>query len=312
MASWAGQAISVRPRRRAGRLDRGQRADLAPLGGSARCRPRAPGGHHPQRVRPRQRGRAGAGSRRGRGPRPRDRAGRRYRGSGGAARRGRADRRAAAHAAGRWSPAAPVLAQAVSARQVCRGPRRSSRSMTSSAGSPHPTAISARPSDSEPSRRTVSWWRTRPRAWPPGSRRGHGPRAAHQPPGGGAGPCAADGREPERRPPARRGSAAPRAPATEALDAVETQAALGGPARELVARRKLQLAQHGGHVGLHRLGRDVEPQGDLLVHVAAGDVLEHLAFARCQVVELRFRLWRRAREGVEHKPGEERRRRRRR
>ena len=59
-----------------------------------------------------------------------------------------------------------------------------------------------------------------------------------------------------------------------------TEAAVGGPARQLVAARQLELAQHRRHVRLDRLRRDVEPQCDLLVHVAARDVLEHLALAR--------------------------------
>ena len=43
------------------------------------------------------------------------------------------------------------------------------------------------------------------------------------------------------------------------------QAPLGGPARELVAARELQLAQHRRHVRLDRPRRQVQPRGDLLV-----------------------------------------------
>ena len=64
------------------------------------------------------------------------------------------------------------------------------------------------------------------------------------------------------------------------------QAAVGGPAGELVAARELQLAQHRRHVGLDRLHRDPELAGDLLVRVAAGDEPQHLAFARRELVEL--------------------------
>ena len=43
-------------------------------------------------------------------------------------------------------------------------------------------------------------------------------------------------------------------------------------------------------MGLHRLRRDLEAQRDLLIHVAARDVLEHLALACSERVQLRLRL----------------------
>jgi hypothetical protein len=52
--------------------------------------------------------------------------------------------------------------------------------------------------------------------------------------------------------------------------------------RELMAVRQVQLAQDGGRVALDRAHRHAEHRGDLVVQVAAGDVLEDLAFARCQ------------------------------
>src|SRR6186997_1640552 len=45
------------------------------------------------------------------------------------------------------------------------------------------------------------------------------------------------------------------------------------PPRELVPRRQLELAQDVRHVALHRLHREVQARGDLLVHVAARDQL---------------------------------------
>ena len=58
------------------------------------------------------------------------------------------------------------------------------------------------------------------------------------------------------------------------------QPSLHRPAAELVAVGELELAQHGGDVGLDRLDRDPEPLRDLLVEVAAGDVAQDLALAR--------------------------------
>src|SRR5438128_997028 len=65
------------------------------------------------------------------------------------------------------------------------------------------------------------------------------------------------------------------------------QAAVGGPAGQLVPVGQLQLAEHGGHVRLHRLHRDVQLPGDLLVRVAPGDVAEDLPLPDRQLVELR-------------------------
>src|SRR5580692_177307 len=62
------------------------------------------------------------------------------------------------------------------------------------------------------------------------------------------------------------------------------------PAAQLVAARELKLAQHCGDVRLDGLRRNTELGGDLLVHVATRDVLQHLALARCQQVELRVHL----------------------
>src|SRR4051794_650961 len=82
------------------------------------------------------------------------------------------------------------------------------------------------------------------------------------------------------------------------------EAALHGPAAELVAVGELQLSQHCGDVRLHRLGRDMEPGPDLLVEVGAGGVLEDPAPARGELVELgvdgRGSGAAPAREGVEH------------
>src|SRR5438270_9037701 len=64
------------------------------------------------------------------------------------------------------------------------------------------------------------------------------------------------------------------------------QPALGGPAGELVAAGELELAQHRRHVGLHRLGRDRQLAGDLLVGVAAGDEAQDLALSGGELVEL--------------------------
>jgi DHA1 family chloramphenicol resistance protein-like MFS transporter len=64
------------------------------------------------------------------------------------------------------------------------------------------------------------------------------------------------------------------------------QAAVGGPAGELVPAGELQLAQDGGHVRLDRLHRDEELPRDLLVGVAARDEAHHLALAGGEPVEL--------------------------
>src|SRR6266851_4880246 len=64
------------------------------------------------------------------------------------------------------------------------------------------------------------------------------------------------------------------------------QTPLHGPAAELVAARELELAEHRAHVRLDRLDRDAEALRDLLVHVAAGYVPEHLALARGELVQL--------------------------
>src|SRR6266581_1075540 len=83
------------------------------------------------------------------------------------------------------------------------------------------------------------------------------------------------------------------------------QAAVGGPAGQLVAARELQLAEHRGHVGLYRLHREVQPAGDLLVGVAPGDVPEDLLLPRGELVQLGVDgAAEPAPEGVEHEAGE--------
>src|SRR5204863_8422141 len=62
--------------------------------------------------------------------------------------------------------------------------------------------------------------------------------------------------------------------------------AVDGPAGELVAAGELELPEDGGDVGLHRLDRDLQAAGDLLVGVAPGDVAEDLALAGGELVEL--------------------------
>src|SRR5215210_664183 len=64
------------------------------------------------------------------------------------------------------------------------------------------------------------------------------------------------------------------------------ETALHGPPAELVAVGELQFPQHRRHVRLDRLGRDMESRPDLLVEVAASDVLEDLALAGGELVEL--------------------------
>ena len=61
-------------------------------------------------------------------------------------------------------------------------------------------------------------------------------------------------------------------------------------------------------MALDRLGREVEPGGDLLGHVAAGDQLQHFALARRQLVELGIASYALARaKRVECEAGETRR-----
>src|SRR5580692_7896779 len=87
------------------------------------------------------------------------------------------------------------------------------------------------------------------------------------------------------------------------------QSPMDRPAGQLVAAGELKLAQHGGDVRLDGLCRDAELSGDLLVHVAARDVLEHLALARRQQVEFRVYLCGRNLTGerVEHEARQARR-----
>src|ERR687891_2728810 len=54
------------------------------------------------------------------------------------------------------------------------------------------------------------------------------------------------------------------------------QAAVAGPAGQLVTAGELELAQHRGDVGLDRLHRQVQAPRDLLVGEAAGDVAQDL------------------------------------
>ena len=66
------------------------------------------------------------------------------------------------------------------------------------------------------------------------------------------------------------------------------QAPLGRPARELMAGGQLQLAQHRGDVGFHRLDRDEQLPGDLLVGVTTGDQPQHLTLAPGELVQFRI------------------------
>src|SRR5438105_2134674 len=92
------------------------------------------------------------------------------------------------------------------------------------------------------------------------------------------------------------------------LEAASGQPVLGRPARQLVARRELELPEDVRDVALDRLHRQAEPPRDLLVEVAARDQLEHLTLARRQLVELRVAADALARaEGVEDEAGEARR-----
>src|SRR6266852_1993367 len=65
---------------------------------------------------------------------------------------------------------------------------------------------------------------------------------------------------------------------------------LDRPAAELVAVGKLELAEHGADMCLDGLGHDAELERDLLVEVAAGDELQHLALARRELVQRRIDL----------------------
>src|SRR4029077_3647195 len=86
------------------------------------------------------------------------------------------------------------------------------------------------------------------------------------------------------------------------------QAAVGGPAGQLVSVRELELAEHGRDVRLDGLDRDVQLRGDLLVGIAARDVAQRLALARREQVELGVdRLVGFARERVKDEPCEARR-----
>src|SRR5436305_12781752 len=83
------------------------------------------------------------------------------------------------------------------------------------------------------------------------------------------------------------------------------QPVVGRPARELVARRELELAQDARDVALDGFRRQAQPSRDLLVQVAAGDQLKHLALARGQLVELGVAADALAgAERVEHEAGE--------
>ena len=83
--------------------------------------------------------------------------------------------------------------------------------------------------------------------------------------------------------------------AGDRFTAASQHAPFGGPVGQLVAVRQLQLAQHRRHVALHRLGRDPQLPGDLLVGVAPGDEAQDLALPGGQLVELRVEARRRGR-----------------
>src|SRR6266508_40804 len=86
------------------------------------------------------------------------------------------------------------------------------------------------------------------------------------------------------------------------------QAAVGGPAGQLVAAGELELSQDRGDVGLHRLHRQVQPAGHLLVGVAPGDVPQDLLLPGGELVQIGVdRSVEPSPEGVEHEPGEARR-----
>src|SRR5215472_4391890 len=64
------------------------------------------------------------------------------------------------------------------------------------------------------------------------------------------------------------------------------QAALSRPAGELVPGGQLELAQHRGHVALHRLDRDIQFPPDLPVGVAPRNQPEHIPLPRGELVKL--------------------------
>src|SRR5207248_5214412 len=107
-------------------------------------------------------------------------------------------------------------------------------------------------------------------------------------------------RRPPNRVPGRRHGRRVRAPAALTSD----EPVLARPPGQLVPRRELKLAQDVRDVTLDRLHRKVQARGDLLVHVATRDELEHLAFARRELVELRVAAYAFAgAESVEHEAG---------
>ena len=63
------------------------------------------------------------------------------------------------------------------------------------------------------------------------------------------------------------------------------QPALRCPVRQLVSVRELQLAKHRRDVAFHRLDRDVELRGDLLVRVAPRDQAQYLDLPRRELIE---------------------------
>src|SRR5690349_21641440 len=67
---------------------------------------------------------------------------------------------------------------------------------------------------------------------------------------------------------------------------VADEAADARPVAELVARRQLQLAQDGGDVRLDRSRADAQARADALVGIAAREVMQDVALARRQHVEL--------------------------
>src|SRR5207248_2216916 len=92
------------------------------------------------------------------------------------------------------------------------------------------------------------------------------------------------------------------------VGAVSGQPVVGCPARELVARRELELPEDARDVALDGLRRQGQASRDLLVEVAAGDELQHLALARGELVELGVAPDALAgAEGVEHEAREARR-----
>src|ERR1700761_895461 len=88
------------------------------------------------------------------------------------------------------------------------------------------------------------------------------------------------------------------------------QAAFRGPAGQLVAGGKLQLAQYRRDVALDGLARDEQLAGDLLVGVALSDQPQDLALPGGQLIEFRVEgrldvIWcGRSGEGVEHEAGQ--------